>query len=482
MANAKGHTPMWPAYIPSDYKNRNLYLLERSKLYDSSGKMVLRTETLDDMVSHLFSSNGMVFVQSLTNKKTFPFLPQSVSASTAKVSCTKKGIPTSITFAQGNAKRKAVPLKTWRPDRQAHLDPDFLLHMEDLFEFCGVGAQATPGALGHAMMLKTWGEQHLRRHTAPNMLCQQFLWEHHVGGRCDTPGLGNFYSEAIELDMSSAYLAYFMEHPTGIDGSYGAGCFFLGESGASHYKTYFVECDVFIPSELPLGPFPIKGDRYGTIKYPNTPGTFRAYLWREQINDCRRARCDVRIIRGFGWKELTDDNKFWAKDLYHKRMEVYGTDVERDIKNCIVAGIGRHGMKNTYYHLTTEDDGKSEVLYDEKDKPTNFLVKQTKDYNQPAMTHWYSYTIMQCSRALYQYSLQPAIEGRLIMTNYDALLVTELNESTLCPEKHTLAAKMVACGDLRWQRLTNVKILAPRSLECDQKTVRPGVPLEERAA
>ena len=482
MANSKGHTPMWPAYIPKGYKSRSLLLLEKRKLYDSQGKMVLHTKTFDDLTTHLFNSNALVFVSSLTNKTAFPFLSQSVSSDNAKVSCTKKGKPTSITIAQGNEKRKIVPLSTWRPERKAYLDPDFLLHMEDLYTFCRVGSQATPGALGHAMMLQSWGLQHLRRHTAPNMLCQAFLWEHHVGGRCDTPGLGNFYSEAIELDMSSAYLAYFMEHPTGLNGSYGAGCFFLGESGASHYVTYFVECDVHIPSELPLGPFPIKVGKYDTIKYPVLPGTYRAFLWKEQIDDCIRAGCDIRISRGFGWKNITTDNGGWAKELYHKRMEVYGTDLERDIKSIIVAGIGRHGMKNTFHELTTLDDGKSRYLYDDSDKPTSYLIKETKDYNQPAMSHWYGYTIMQCSRALYNYSLQPAIEGRLIMTNYDALLVTELNESTLYPEKHTLAAKMVEAGDLRWQKLTNVKVLAPRSLDCDQKTIRPGVPLEERAA
>lgn len=492
MANKRGHTPQFPQYLPQGITQRNLYFLgEKGKtVYDKKGTAFAVPEYAD-LVDFLFTHNGLVFTTSFTNTKKFPHLDAAIADARTQVHCQKAGKATSITINGGRAGNRKISNATLFNEKykKQPLDVDFLLHQEELYRICGVGTHATYGAIGKALMLQSWQQEpelrpfYKHRHTAPNQTCQEFLWHHHVGGRCDTPGLGNFYNEAIELDMSSAYLAHFMTHPTGIGGSYGAGCFFLGESGASHYVTYFVECDVHIPGALPLGPFPIKVGKYGAIKYPNTPGTYRAYLWREQIVDCVRAGCDVHIIRGYGWKDFTTDNRRWAQNLYARRMEVYGTEFERDLKSIIVAGIGRHGMRSTFYHLSLRDETKkAEILVGDNHKATKYFIIASTDYAQAAMTHWYDYTIMQCNRSLYLYSLQPAIEGRLIMTNYDALLVTELNESTLYPEKHTLAAKMVACGDLRWQKLTNVKILAPRSLDCDQKTIRPGVPLEERAA
>ena len=111
-----------------------------------------------------------------------------------------------------------------------------------------------------------------------------------------------------------------------------------------------------------------------------------------------------------------------------------------------------------------------------------YLIRATHDTSKPAMTHWYSYTIMQTARSLYHYSSPFAEAGTLLMTNYDALMIEASALPEGIPEKHSLASQMCDMGDLRYQRLTNVRILAPRHVTCDQKDTRPGVPLEGRSA
>jgi hypothetical protein len=117
-------------------------------------------------------------------------------------------------------------------------------------------------------------------------------------------------------------------------------------------------------------------------------------------------------------------------------------------------------------------------VLDDNNDPLDFFIQEYTDYNNPSMLHWRDYCIMLCNLSLFNYALPYAEVGRLIMTNYDELLIIATDEQQRYAKKHSLESLMCEMGDLRWQMLTNVKIHGDRSLECDQKTVRPGVPRE----
>src|SRR5438270_304422 len=275
------------------------------------------------------------------------------------------------------------------------------------------------------------------------------------------------FQTLLELDMSDAYLAHFLELPTGTS-------YWFQDGHVSPFITYFAECEIRIHHKLPLGPFPRRvGRKESRIVYPTLPEKYKAYLWKEQIQDCKDAGCSVRVGHGVGWKYLTNDTTAYARYMHTSRLALAGTPIERDCKKTAVSGLGHFGMKHDFYRLVSEDNGKDPCLINSIAQPLKFYVREYSDYQRPAMIHWYNYLIMQCARSLYKYALPYAVDGRLIMTNYDALLVIEKDERARFARKHSLDAMMCEMGDLRWQELTNVKILGERSLKCDQKVITP---------
>jgi hypothetical protein len=468
MTTLAGRTPYWPPYLPETFPERALFLLEGHNVYDERGNKTM-VPTYDALVEYLMRRNGLCFTQSLVDSRAFPFLDEAIVSHASLVSCTKKGVPTNALVRRGNTTRKIVPYAAWR--ERGAITFGFLREMRDLYNYVGVGTHGTPGALGHATMLNSFRINGLtQRHSSPNKRAQKFLWKHHVGGRCDTFGIGLSYPSLIELDMSSAYLAHYMEHPTGTS------MFFLGDN-VGLFATYFAECEVTIEKELALGPFPVKRRNAKKVIYPTLPGRYITYLWREQVGDCLAAGCAVRLLRGWGWRDITTDNAYWAKDTYQLRMGAYGGSVESDMKKIIVAAIGRHGMHNLFHQLVSEAEQveTDRVLLGSDFEPLAYFIHPTLDWTTPAMTHWFSYTIMQTARTLYRAALPFAEQGRLVMTNYDSILVLERDERRRYVKKYSAEAATVAAGEWRWQELTGVKILGNRSLTCDQKVVTPGV-------
>lgn len=187
------------------------------------------------------------------------------------------------------------------------------------------------------------------------------------------------------------------------------------------------------------------------------------------------AGCTVNVKSGVGWRYLTNCLTDWARYMYRSRVYLDGSSIERDSKKIAVSGLGHFGQSHTFYRMTDKDEpGLPNAITDDGRPMLHYVVPYT-DYKRPAMLHWFNYFIMQTARTLYKYALPYAIDGRLVMTNYDALLIVERNERERFARKHSIESLMIDMGDLRWQELTNVKILGERSLKCDQKVIRPGV-------
>jgi hypothetical protein len=273
--------------------------------------------------------------------------------------------------------------------------------------------------------------------------------------------------------MSDAYLAHSLTFPTGTS-------HFINRGLVAPYCTYFVRCEVTIHSELALGPFPVKrGRKDAKIVYPTLPGKYMAVLWKEQIEDCIKAGCTVVMGDGIGWRYLTNDTAHFCRLMHNYRMAATNGTLEHGVKKTTVSGLGQFGMSGEFYRLIAEDNGQDIHLKDDEGYALSYYIHKDIEYDMPDMIHWFNYLIMQTARSLYKYSLPYAIEGRLIMTNYDALIIVERDERSRYYRKHSLEALMQCnAGDLRWEELTNVTILGDRSLKCDQKVITPGVPHE----
>ena len=467
-----GHTPQWPNYFEKQYPNRRLAILKGHNLYvENIGNF--EVSELATLIDCLFDKNCLAFCETLTSRENFPFLSGCIHSDVCEVLSNKEGQPLAIRInGTRNQSRWIVPSTTWN----RKIDENFLKDMRTLFTYYKI-IKPTPGSLGRAILRRSFRENNEKRQTAPNALALRFLRYHGVGGRCDTlvhsyDETGDIYPVLLELDMSSAYLAHFMQLPTGT-----SRWFINGH--VEPFATYFCECDVTIHEELALGPFPVRtGRKESKIVYPTLPGKFHTYLWKEQIEDAQQAGCTIDISHGIGWSDFTTATTDFCRYMHHSRILHTGMAIENDDKKIAVSTIGGFGMKQTYYRLTSDDDGRYPAVLDDNHNPLDYYIEEYTDYKQPSMLHWRDFCIKECNRTLYKYALPYAKQGRLIMTNYDALLIVEGDERQRLARKHSLQALMVEMGDLRWQELTNVRIYGDRSLECDQKRIRPGVPLE----
>lgn len=474
MGKRIGKTPMYPDYLPCSFPNKRLAIMKGNSIYVETGKH-LTVDNLSHLIELLFSENILVFVASLTTTTEFPYLAESVQDKRASVLCNDEGWPLAIRYS-GKKGRSAwvVPSSTW--DSPCTLS--FLQTLRKVFNIARA-VKPTPGSLGGALLRRTWATGHYPRHSAPNAIALDLLRGNSVGGRCDTlvkqyKETQEIYPSLLELDGATFYLAHLLVLPTGTSR------LFLSDH-CTQYVTYFAKCYVTIHTELALGPFPVKRKK-GKIVYPTLPGTYETHLWKEQIEDAKTLGCSVTIDGGFGWSVLTEDTTDICTLLYRYRMLYPDSPTEGIFKKVIVSMLGHLGMRNTFYTIVALEDAYEHepCVLNENFHPQNYVVRENTDYTKPSMYHWFQYDIMQTSRSLFWMAYPYAEEGRLIATNYDAIIVREGNETSTYAEKHSLEAHMAQMGDWRWQRLTNVKIHGDRSVECDQKVTLPGVPIVTR--
>lgn len=471
-----GRTPAFPDYIKTNASDRTLAIMVDFDVTLETGGVYTCTE-YKEFIELITRKKLMVFIEDITS---FVFISDAIYDEGCQVMSTKEGVPIAARFTvERRQSRWLVQSSTW--DRK--LEHNLMHDLRALYRTYGI-VKPTPGSLGTSILRREWDKNpNLAKHTAPNAMCINFLRDHSVGGRCDTlvePGY--FIESALEIDAACSYLAHFLELPTGTSKKFIRG-------NVKDFATYFARCKVVVKQKLPLGPFPIRTEnrrKKVKVSYPTEVGIYEAYLWKEQVQDCRDAGCTVTVYEGFGWEYTTQDTTSYCQYMYSKKQQEQFDPVEDMMKKTIVASIGSFGSKGVYYKLVPMEDAEDwePVALDAFNEPTYYCVREEHNYLRPAMVHWFQYDLMQAARSLYHAALPYAKAGRLLMTNYDALLIIEKDETSKFPEKHTLESKMVELGDWRWQRLTGVTILGDRSLKCDQFVKRPGVPIdsEERSA
>jgi hypothetical protein len=427
MRKRSEHSPQYPPFIEYKPTWRGLAFYENNQLVTEL-QTPLTIASYAQFKEAWFDLQLLVFVPSLPEFVYFDDIIREYPNSQVMAN-PKENQAINARVKQGRQTRWIVQANRW--PLTSHGMP-FLEEMREAYKHCGVGTPPTPAGLGQALMRESWREQYphgewkAHRHSVPSLDCCRFIREHQTGGRVDTPGLGQYYDKLLELDLSNAYAAHYGRHPTG------TACILYERGKWPHdydQGTWFCECEVTIHKQLALGPFPVRRQHGNEEKvtYPTQVGTYTAFLWKEQAEDARRLGCTVRVQSGYGWNEFTSDNQAFVELVDFLLYTSPSPMVRSVVKSATVAGIGRHGMDDTLHILVPEEyatDGDMRVNSPHSATALNYFVHAQKLPRQANMVHWYSYTMMQCARTLFQYAYPYAAKEWLVATNYDAVYLS----------------------------------------------------------
>lgn len=457
--------PMFPQFSPKP-RDRVLCFLEKRTLYLEDGSKI-NVDSYRELVQEMYNRNLYVIVSDFF--KCFPWLDDAIECfPSSKVQCSKYGEAKAIRIAFADKTTRWVVLsETWGWKSIPSLE---LLHnLRSFFNHMQVGVHNSPASLGFAHMRLMWSKYGLLRHTKANGYAQEYIKNHMIGGRVDTPGLGEYYDKADMLDMASAYLSKFDVQTTGTSVGFSYG-------DVEKFADYFALCKVRINSELPLGPFPVRNEN-GSIVYPTLKGVYYPYLWKVQVQDCINAGCTVVPENGYGWLSLTSDPFYWCSEIYQKKIEadLIGVDfLSSKVKASIVGAIGKHASGEIFYYIVPEEYASDVDLHvSANGESYNYYVHEERRQNDN-MIHWYSDTISKCASELYRFALPYAERDELIATNYDSVITLERSENKLRVVKHTAESVTVRPGTWCYTALTNLYVQNARTFFCDQMSQAPG--------
>lgn len=446
---------------------RQLLLLEKGTVYNERGEILSRGDS-ENAIAYLKNTDSSFLVECFNDVRS-DSLTECLVFGGEKVIANRRGEATCARLKAGRESRWIVSKKSWGIQE---LHPRILRELREFYEYYGIGYKPTPSSLGTELMRQVWQQERLARHTAPSISCERFIRKHHSGGIVQTPGKGRKYNELLMLDMSSAWVSHFVLHPTG------TAVPFQGPDNTETFFTYFAECEVLVTDELPLGPFPYRtGSKDGKrVIYPTLPGVYKkVYLWKEQVSDCKRAGCFVRIIQGYGWNNYTTDSLSWAERAFVLRRGARTNNEVLWTKKCAVAAIGHHAQPREYYYLSPEEGEEGCELVDSYGNAFNIYLRKEKDLSAALMIHWYAYTIAMCNRHVYQFALPFAKEGRLVSIDYDSILIVEKDERHTYVARKDFEALDLPPGTWLWILLHDVEVLNDRSFRSRELTKTPGI-------
>ncbi len=468
---------LWPRYIEKKWVDRTL------AFFSNVGNVTsITTEDgtttpflpFTDMIISCFDNNLLLFVDDFAS---FPWIDECLKRG-AYVPCTELGKPIAIRLkGPRNTTRWIVNAAAWGC---TDLNVAWLKELREVYAYANVGTPGTPGATGQALMRKAWKEAYgeegwkKHRHQRPsNWVCHQIA-NTSSGARSDTLDMGTSFEVAWEVDRKNAYGAVLAPLPTGPTYRIFKGC-------TNDWASYYVRCRVTVDSPLVLGPFPVRKKDDARQKgfkpyFPTQPGEYVTWLWKEEVEKARAAGCVVDEYEGWGWQEWTNDFQPFI-DMMSEMRDQAPPHIAPYIKKFLVAAIGRFGMPNGMYVLSSEEDS------DEKDRAIcengvayDWFVHWIPDKKPTNMPHWFSFILMQCRLALYDVALPYAESEQLIATNTDAIIVKPGADVSNWPDR----SPGVKTGEWRKRQLHEVVVPAARHLESVEKWTTPGVPESKR--
>lgn len=465
------HTGVWPPYQHT--RTRKVAALDPDgTCYDSQG--VILGRGLDyASLAHLATSERLdIYVDSLASECWIDLTLDAVDDPGATVHCSHSGGVVSIQFTGARQRTGSLAcLASWGMD---HVSLVALCAIEAVSRVMAVGTYVSPGALGEAHWRASRAQY--ARVSVPCLAARTTLLSHITGGRADTPALGESFAEAYESDLRSAYPSLSVGVPVGTAGR------MLGELSADENCTYFAHCRVVVPGwcrgVAPVSLGEPSGDsgsvlRYNRRHFRAVPGTYDAWIWREEVEACRVAGYVVAVGAGWYWTHFDTDNRHWLDRLAVARRAGEAQGVVGLVKRAGVAAIGRHGMGDATYELI--DEAHADPAVDEPliaqwgESPILALwLHKVAAPNSHHLPHWYSYILAKCRLALYhRYIAEEAAGNRPLMTNFDSITTAGYPTQPISDVDEP--------GTWRAIVLHDMEIRAPRSYVSREKTVLPGV-------
>jgi hypothetical protein len=473
------HTGVWPSYQHT--RVRQVAALDPDgTCYDSKGTILGKGLDYAGLANLALAERADIYVDSLTAEQWIDLVLDAVEDARACVRCSRSGGIVSIQFT-GAARRTGsiCSMANWAsPDTGGVVQSDrrrALASIETVSRIMGVGTYVSPGALGEAH----W--RAARRDCAPVsvpcLAARTTLLSHIVGGRADTPALGESFAEAYESDMRSAYPSLSVGVPVGTAGR------MLEEPHEDEAVTYFAHCTVVVPGHC-RGVSPVSlsatddphsggGLRRQRRVFRAVPGSHTCWLWREEVDAARESGFIVAVGAGWYWTRLDTDNRAWLARLAECRRVATAAGVVGLVKRAGVAAIGRHGMGDTTWELVNEAHADpavdQPVIAPWGDAPILALwLHPTAGPVSHRLPHWYSYILAKCRLALWRrYTAEERAGNRPLLTNFDGILTAGYPTEPVSDEDIP--------GTWKASVLHDVEIVAPRSYRSRERTVLPGV-------
>lgn len=388
-------------------------------------------------------------------------------------------------------------------------DMAFLTALSDVVAWLGVGAEVTPGALGHHTMAKAYLDAGHKRQNRPCGALRSALLEHRVGARSDPPISDQRFEKVYELDLHDAYCwAATMPVPCGqverfLDGDftiprnerrdYGELRPDMGEcvdregrcpndiqpmamgsdQQRDSYATWYARCTIFIPATLRNSPLCVK-DAAGLVRPLRTKGAHTVYCWKEEAERMVAIGCVVIVHDGWGWRETAPILKEWAEWMHARRRDAPTQTIADLVKRCITAGIGRHGMAPESRRLVyAKDAPEGSKLVDATPTDAEPLAIVTeKDWDAPWLTHVHDYLVMLVRLWQYDRQVEEEADGNVIVaSNTDAIYV-------LAPSRRGIDP--ISLGGVRERERRNWRAPYPRAAVWDGGERLPGRHGKER--
>lgn len=294
------------------------------------------------------------------------------------------------------------------------------------------------------------------RQNAPSRSLRQALHDHAIGGRVDTPALGEYLSIAYEEDLRSAY-------PNAAAEPLPVGDVTRIDDEQTEWATWFARCQVSVPYPLAWSPILVRGEL--SNEQLTKPGSYECWLWREEAEESRQLGITVDVREGWGWARTASVLAPWVEQMMTLRDNAPTPELAQMVKGATVGAIGRHGMHPYTWTLVPNDRATADdqpYIRQTMDPVTDYSIHREYDPKANALTYWHSHITMRVRLALFRRILLHVASGnRVLATDYDAIRLERP------PASHSPL----------WRDLvhTNLYLHAPRWAESDQVSKTPGV-------
>lgn len=335
--------------------------------------------------------------------------------------------------------------------------------IETANELLGEVGYSSPSALGQ----QTMRDKTVGRYTTASQAENTDFAAALIGGRAELVKPIRI-GECVEIDRRMAYVDECRkEIPVG-----GSSAWYGPDLPPNFYRWYVACCVVYVGKRLPVGPFPLR-EGSGRLRYPTQVGTYEdVWLTTGEVEDTLAAGCKVVVRHAWCWVKTAPVLRDWAWWIYRKREQAKDPVVAACIKKVAVAGIGWFAMTGGLGRLTNEDkEGREAIIFTTETGKAQAFVEPIHDSYPTQMLAWALFIWSEARRTLYAETLRQKLDGNWLgYSNFDNLLL----------RRHSRFATGGGLGEWRESVIHNVYVDASRSLVCDEKDTRPGIPRATR--